>query len=101
MARVVYDPSHPNRQQSGARAGHGRNFATWIFCEREADGEGLFSYYILEGDLRVTTVAPDGQAVTAHLEPGDAHAVRLGQAHYGVAGPEGARFIVVAVSSAP
>jgi hypothetical protein len=47
----------------------------------------------------MTTVASDGQAVTAHLKPGDAHAVRLGQAHYGVAGPDGARFIVVAVDS--
>lgn len=129
MARVLYDPSHPNPHQTGARAGHGRNFATWVFCERDADGEGLFStslklvidsrldpgaaiglhvhadseelYYILEGHLRMTTEAPDGKEVTAHLNPGDAHAVRLGQAHYGVAGPEGARFIVVAVNGSP
>lgn len=125
MARVVYDPSHPNPQQTGARAGHGRNLATWVFCERDGDGEGLFAtplklvidswldpgaaiglhahadneelYYLLEGSLRVTTVAGDGKEAIAELHPGDAHAVRLGQSHHCVAGPKGARFIVVAV----
>jgi quercetin dioxygenase-like cupin family protein len=127
MAHVVYEPSHPNPEETGPKAGHGRNLATWVFCERHGDGEGLFStplrlvidsrldpgaaiglhlhadneelYYLLEGDLRMTTVAPDGREITTELHPGDAHAVRLGQAHYGIAGPTGARFIVVAIKS--
>src|ERR671914_529342 len=43
MARVVYEPSHPNPEETGDRAGHGRNLATWVCCERDGDGEGLFS----------------------------------------------------------
>jgi Cupin domain len=125
MAHVVYDPSHPNPGETGPRAGHGRNLATWVFCERDGDGEGLFAtplklvvdsrlepgaaiglhrhddneelYYVLEGRVTMTTLAPDGQQATATLSAGDAHAVRLGQAHYGVAGPDGARFLVVAI----
>lgn len=127
MARVVYDPSHPNPHETGDRAGHGRNLATWVFCERDDDGERLFAaplrlvidsrldpgaaiglhlhtdneelYYLLEGRLTMTTVAAKGQNATIEMRPGDAHAVRLGQAHYGVAGPEGARFLVVAVKA--
>jgi quercetin dioxygenase-like cupin family protein len=127
MARVAYDPSHPNPEWTGPRAGHGRNLATWVFSERDTDGEGVFTtplklvidsrldpgaaiglhphthdeelYYLLEGSLQVTTVAADGQEATAELGPGDAHAVRLGQAHYAIAGPLGARFIVVAVKA--
>jgi Cupin domain len=125
MAHVVYDPSHPNPGETGPRAGHGRNLATWVFCERDGDGEGLFAtplklvvdsrlepgaaiglhrhddneelYYVLEGRVTMTTLAPDGRQATATLSAGDAHAVRLGQAHYGVAGPDGARFLVVAI----
>jgi len=31
------------------------------------------------------------------LKPGDAHVVRIGQAHHGIASAEGARFLAVAV----
>ena len=34
---------------------------------------------------------------TETLGRGDAHVVKLGQAHYGIAGPRGARFIAVAM----
>lgn len=125
MARADYDPNHPNERETGARAGRGRTVATWVFCNRAGDGEGLFDaplrlvidarldphasvglhlherseevYYVLEGRLRVTTVGPDGRELTAELGPGDAHAVLHGQAHTCVAGAEGARMLVVDV----
>lgn len=127
MACVAYEPNHPNEREEGARAGRGRTVARWVFCEREDDGEGLFStplrlvidarldpgasvglhthgrdeefYYLLEGELSVTTVAADGREDTAVLRPGDAHAVRLGQSHTCVAGPRGARFLSVSISA--
>jgi quercetin dioxygenase-like cupin family protein len=128
MAQVSYDPNHRNENETGDRAGHGRTIARWVFCGRDSDGEGLFStplhlvidsrldpgasiglhahldteefYYVLEGRLTVTTVAADGREATADLEPGDAHAVLLGQSHTCVAGPEGARFLGVSLRPA-
>jgi hypothetical protein len=50
---------------------------------------------VLEGQLSMTTVLADGREVTATLRPGDAHGVRLGEAHYGRAGAEGCRFLAV------
>jgi mannose-6-phosphate isomerase-like protein (cupin superfamily) len=59
-------------------------------------------YYLLDGELAMTTVergaggAP-GRESTTTLRTGDAHLVKLGQGHCGVAGPGGARFIAFAV----
>ncbi len=127
MARVAYSPAHPNSAfpDDDARAGRGEAVATWIVSEQDGTAEGLFAapfdlvhdtrlaphaaiglhvhdateelYYVLEGAVTVTTTAPDGRTHTATLGPGDAHAVRRGQAHHGEAGPDGCRMIVVAV----
>jgi mannose-6-phosphate isomerase-like protein (cupin superfamily) len=127
MARVLYTAPHENRTfpEGDDRRGHGRDWANWIFSEEPGLAEGLFCcglelvidarleadaavglhvhreteevYYLLEGELRMTTVLPDGREETHALGPGDAHGVRLGQGHYGRAGPAGCRFIAVAV----
>lgn len=127
MACVQYTATHfnPAYPEGDARRGFGSNCATWIFSEEPGLAEGVFEtglelfmearfapgtavglhthtrteevYYLLEGSLEMTVVEPDGRAATQVLRPGDAHAVRLGQAHYGQAGAEGARFICVAV----
>jgi len=125
MARVVYTAVHENRAfpTGDDRRGHGRDHATWVFSEEPGLAEGLFQgglelmidarlepgaaiglhrhlvteevYYLLEGQLSMTTVLADGREVTATLRPGDAHGIRLGEAHWGRAGPEGCRFLAV------
>ena len=45
----------------------------------------------------MTTVDKGGRESTATLRPGDAHLVKLGQGHFGVAGATGARFVAFAV----
>lgn len=125
MANVVYDPAHENLAYQDERKGHGKDFATWIFSEEEGLKENLFTtqfelmidatlepnasiglhthlrteeiYYILEGRIRMTTVGPDGKELSEQLSAGDAHLVRLGQSHYGSAGPDGVRFLAVAI----
>lgn len=125
MHRETYHPVHRNDAfpEGDARAGRGETHATWVFSEQSDRAEGLFAapldlvhdtrlapdaaiglhthatteeiYYVLDGALTMTTVFLDGRTHTAALGPGDAHAVRLGQSHYGVAGPDGCRMIVV------
>lgn len=123
MATVTYVASHENLAETGDRRGHGENRATWVFSEEPANAEGLMRsglelvmdsrlapgaavglhahdrteevYYVLEGSLTVTTVQGDQEA-SATLGPGDAHLIRVGQAHWVVAGPEGARFMAIA-----
>jgi mannose-6-phosphate isomerase-like protein (cupin superfamily) len=125
MAKVVYEAPHFNEKETGVRRGAGRDFATWIFSEEGDQAERLFStplelmidarlephaaiglhghehteevYYVLEGNIRMTTVDSVHGEHTVELGPGDAHLVKLGQAHYGQALEKGARFIVVAV----
>ncbi|MDB5100951.1 MAG: hypothetical protein JWM80_5372 [Cyanobacteria bacterium RYN_339] len=125
MARVVYEATHANAAETGDRAGHGRNEATWVFAEEPGIAEGLCAspldlfidarlaphaaiglhehttteevYYMLEGSLVVTTLAADGRESTSELLVGDAHLIRVGQSHFAVAGPDGARFVTVAV----
>jgi mannose-6-phosphate isomerase-like protein (cupin superfamily) len=125
MAKVVYEAPHFNPRETGLRRGAGRDFATWIFSEEGEQAERLFStplelmmdarleplaaiglhshehteevYYVLEGQLRMTTVDSQHGEHTVVLGPGDAHLVKLGQAHHGQALEAGARFIVVAV----
>lgn len=126
MARVLYEPAHENTAfEDPARRGQGRDVATWVFSEEPGLEEGLFEtgfelmidarlepeasvglhrhahteeiYYMLEGSLTMTTVGTDGAPHTETLLPGDAHMVKIGQGHYGTAGPDGARFIAVAM----
>ena len=125
MARVLYDPAHENRSFDDARRGSGKDFATWIFSEEPGLEENLFEsdfelmidatleanasiglhthhhteeiYYVIEGSIHMTTIGTDGQQLTEELSAGDAHFVRRGQAHYGTAGQNGARFIAVAM----
>jgi quercetin dioxygenase-like cupin family protein len=127
MATVAYEATHENPAERGDRRGHGRNLATWVFAEEPGIAEGLMAsgmelfidarldpgaavglhvhdrteeiYYVLEGALTVTTVRADGAELAAELGPGDAHLIRPGQAHFVVAGPEGARFITVAAKA--
>src|SRR5207302_8961016 len=124
-ARVLYLPPHETAAETGARRGRGKDFAKWIFSEEPGLEERLFStrfelaidarlepaaaiglhfhnrteeiYYLLEGELRMTTVERRGRESTATLRAGDAHMVRLGQGHFGVAGDAGARFVAFAV----
>lgn len=125
MARVLYVAPHENRHEEGVKRGRGNDYAKWILSEEWGTAEGLLStklelmidaeleagaciglhrhteteevYYVLEGEITMTTVAPDGREHRETLAAGDAHLVKLGQSHYGEAGPEGARFIAVAV----
>ena len=125
MARVLYLAPHENPVETGDRRGHGKDFATWIFSEEPGLEEKLFStrfelaidarlepgaaiglhfhdrteeiYYLLGGQLEMTTLERGGRESTTTLRTGDAHLVRLGQGHTGVAGPDGARFIAFAV----
>ncbi|HUJ27348.1 MAG TPA: cupin domain-containing protein [Myxococcales bacterium] len=125
MARVLYQSPHENQAETGDRRGHGRDFAKWVFSEEPGLQEHLFAtkfelcidarlepgaavglhfhdhteeiYYLLEGELRMTTVERGGRESTATLRAGDAHMVKLGQGHFGVAGAQGARFIAFAV----
>lgn len=125
MAKVLYNPAHENLQYEDARRGNGKDYATWIFSEEEGLRENLFAtnfelmidatlepgasiglhrhqrtdeiYYILGGSIRMTTVSPRGEEHSEEIMEGDAHLVRIGQGHYGTAGPEGVRFIAVAI----
>jgi hypothetical protein len=127
MAHVLYNAPHENRSypEGDDRRGRGRDFATWVFSEEPGLAEELFTcglellidarlepdaavglhrhpeteevYYLLEGSLTMTTLLRDGREVTVTLGPGDAHAVRIGEGHFGRAGPDGCRFIAVAV----
>jgi quercetin dioxygenase-like cupin family protein len=125
MARVRYEAPHENPAERGARRGGGSEYATWLLSEEGAQAEGIFEaplelmidatfapgagvglhvhreteevYYVLEGSLAMTTVGPGGEEHEARLGPGDVHVVKLGQGHFGTAGPDGARVIVVAV----
>jgi len=125
MARVLYLAPHENAAETGDRRGRGKDFAKWIFSEEPGLEERLFStrfelaidarldpgaaiglhfhdrteeiYYLLDGELSMTTVDRSGRERTATLRAGDAHLVRLGQGHFGVAGSAGARFVAFAV----
>ena len=124
MARVLYEPAHENAAFDDERRGRGKDYATWIFSEERGLEEGLFAtgfelmidarlepnaaigrhghprtdevYYVLEGSIRMTTFDAGGRERTEELRAGDAHLVRKGQGHHGVAGPDGVRFIAVA-----
>ncbi|TMA29775.1 MAG: cupin domain-containing protein [Deltaproteobacteria bacterium] len=125
MAHVLYLAPHENAAESGERRGRGKDFAKWIFAEEPGLEEKLFStrfelaidarlepgaaiglhfhdrteeiYYLLEGELTMTTVERGGRELSAVLRAGDAHLVKLGQGHFGVAGSKGARFVAFAV----
>jgi mannose-6-phosphate isomerase-like protein (cupin superfamily) len=125
MARVVYERVHENPAYKGVRRGEGLDYAKWVFCEEPGLAEGIFTapfelmidarldpyaaiglhwhhqteeiYYLLEGSIRMVTIAPDGKEHGQQLEAGDAHAVLIGQGHYGRAGADGARFLAVSV----
>lgn len=129
MAKVLYRAPHYNEAEQGVRQGSGNDWATWVFSEEQGLAEGLFTapleliidarlephaciglhwhreteevYTVLEGSVTMTTVNADGREATAVLRAGDAHAVLLGQGHFGVAGDEGARFLAIAVRARP
>ena len=125
MAKVVYTAVHENRKEEGVKRGYGKAFSTWIFSEEPGLKENLFStsfellidsklepkasiglhvhhsteeiYYVLSGSIAMTTVSIGGEEHTQELLPGDAHMVKLGQSHYGIAGHDGVRFIAFAI----
>ncbi len=124
MATVVYEPARPNPDAEPARRGHGRLTGTWIYSEEHGKREGLLRsslelfmdstldpgatiglhehpdteeiYYVLEGDVTVEVDLPHGERLVETLAPGDSHLVQPGQCHSVTAGPNGARFVVVA-----
>jgi len=124
LARVAYRAPHENDREIGDRRGHGIDTATWLFSEEADTAEHIFNvpfelaidatlepgaalglhvhhateefYYILSGSITMTTVDTDQTETTAELHGGDVHFVRLGQGHFGVAGPSGVRFLAVA-----
>lgn len=126
MAKVIYNPIHSNPEYMDARHGQGKTVSTWIFTEDEGLAEHISDtkfnllidftvepnasvglhrhndkeeiYYIIEGEIEMTTVHPDGREHTELLRTGDAHFVKLGQAHYGTAGPNGARILTVCIN---
>ena len=109
MARVLYLAPHENAAETGDRRGHGKDFAKWIFSEEPGLEERLFStrfelaidarlepgaaiglhfhdrteeiYYLLEGELAMTTVERGGRETTAtagrRRAPGQARAGTL------------------------
>lgn len=125
MAKVLYNPAHENLSFEGEKRGKGKDFATWIFSEEQGLKENIFStklelmidaklepnasiglhyhneteeiYYILEGNMEMVTVDEFGREHREKLFVGDAHAVKLGQGHYGTAGKEGVRFIAISI----
>ncbi len=125
MARVVYERVHENPDYDDERRGEGLDYAKWVFSEEPGLAEGIFGggfelmidaqlepkasiglhwhwqteeiYYILDGSIRMTTVSADGKEHTQRLKAGDAHAVRVGQGHYGRAGRKGVRFLAVSM----
>lgn len=125
MAKVLYEPAHENLLFEDNRSGKGKDFATWVFSEEPGLEENLFEsdfellidatlepnasiglhthhhteeiYYVIEGRIQMTTLDRDGREVAQELSAGDAHFVRRGQAHYGTAGPEGVRFVAIAM----
>lgn len=129
MAKVRYNPAHENNlyQEKDPRHGYGSDYATWIFCEEYDKKEGLLDnglellidaffepnssvglhlhtntdeiYYVISGDMIMTTITEDGESHDFEMNCGDAHVVKRGQSHYGVAGKDGCRCIVVGVRS--
>ncbi len=125
MAKVLYNPTHENVNETGIKRGHGKNRAIWVFSEEHGTKENIFStkfellmdstlepdaaiglhthtateeiYYILQGSISMTTVDTNGNEYTQTLYAGDAHMIKAGQGHYGVAGNEGVRFIAIAI----
>jgi len=127
IAVVEYPVLHHNPAETGIRAGGGgKAVSRWIFSEDNGQAEGLSStdfnlmidfslepgacmglhlhhdkeefYYILAGSITLTTVDTDSREYTEELHTGDAHMTRLGQGHYGQAGPEGVRILTVCVN---
>jgi mannose-6-phosphate isomerase-like protein (cupin superfamily) len=125
MARVKYDEVHRNVAYQDERRGRGVLVATWVVSEEPGLAEGQLEsglelvidavlephgaiglhthtrteevYYLLEGALTMWTHEGESAPMRFDMKPGDAHVVRIGQAHHGVASEAGARFIAVAV----
>ncbi len=125
MALVEYSPIHENNEFNGAKRGFGTTTSKWIFSEDNGTKEGISKtkfnllidfyiepngamglhfhdekeefYYIIDGEITITTVNKNGDEYTEKLTVGDAHFVGLGQGHYGVAGSKGVRIITVCV----
>ena len=123
MAHVRYAPAHPNPNAPAGEQGSGELVAKWIYCEEPQKSEGILGssielmmdsqlapnaclglhahvrteeiYYLLEGDA-VVKLYSGKEKIARKLIPGDAHLIKPGQNHTVQAGPNGARFIVVA-----
>jgi quercetin dioxygenase-like cupin family protein len=126
MARVAYQPAHPNPEEQGARAGQGTSRCIWLWSEQGAQAERISEsclngmidtwldpgasigwhlhdeteeiYYLVAGSLTVTVQDLSGPVRVLELGPGDSHRIGTGMWHGSVAGAEGARFLCVMVS---
>ena len=127
MARVAYEPSHPNPDEEDVRAGRGTSRCVWLWSEQGAQAEGISEscldgmidtrldpaasigwhhhdrteeiYYLISGHLTVTVQDRDGREHVLTLDPGDAHRIGTDMWHGAVAGPHGARFLCVMLST--
>lgn len=129
MAKVTYTPAHLNTDypENDIRRGKGKDHAVWVYSEEPDTAEGIFDnglelfmdaffeagaavglhthhstdeiYYIISGEIEMTTVNNDGSEKTVLIREGDSHAVTAGSSHYGVAGKKGCRAIVIALKS--
>jgi quercetin dioxygenase-like cupin family protein len=127
MAHVAYRPSHPNADEQGPRAGQGTSRCVWLWSEQGAQAEGISEscldgmidtwlepgasigwhlherteeiYYLLSGSLVVTVRDLGGRDHTLDLLPGDSHRIGTGMSHGALAGPDGARFVCVMLTT--
>jgi mannose-6-phosphate isomerase-like protein (cupin superfamily) len=80
-------------------------FDTWldggvaIGWHRHDDTDEL--YYVLSGTLTVACGPDIGSADVVELRGGDVHRLRAGNGHAALAGPDGARIVVVEVTGSP
>ena len=126
MAKVLYEPAHPNQNYSDYRKGEGKLYSKWIFSEEPETQERIFTsnfdllieaelepnasiglhkhlrteeiYYVIDGDLLVYIKDDNGELEESiRLNKGDAHMVRIGQSHACKAGEYGAKFLTIGI----
>jgi mannose-6-phosphate isomerase-like protein (cupin superfamily) len=123
MTRVDYRPAHPAPDASGWLAGSGTAHTVWLASEQPETAEGIWSgalngafdtdlepdaaigwhlhvgteelYLVLRGTLTVRVGRAIDDAQEFMLTEGDVHRVPPGWGHASVAGPDGARIVVV------
>lgn len=124
IANVLYAPAHENNDAPTGQQGEGKLVGKWLYNEQpdkqekrlqssielfmdsslEANASvGLHShldteeiYYLLAGQLYIELTDKNGVICKQTIQPGDTHLIQPGESHFVKAGPDGARFMVVA-----